>query len=146
MKLPRQRPVPQEPPKRVLTSAQQAFNESRKQESAALANLSDGNFFFGFQFTSRERRDAFLKAVGWWPYLEQESGLFLDGVMLARDLDVELTTLAPPPTRNRLDQKYMNLVGDMTQIENIIGDDLPLDLELENIPDEDDDPQGQEEN
>lgn len=85
-----------------------AFLRSKSREDERYADAMDGEFFLALIFQSKCQRDEFVQKVGWGHLLDDT---FIDGIKLARHLDVTLETESFHVPKFKIDKDYAKLAG-----------------------------------
>lgn len=85
-----------------LDEAARGFRDRQKTEAKRLTAVTDSEYWFAVCFTTREQKEAFLKALH-WDLATGGDDKYLDGVALAQKIGVVLPPAAlhavPPPAK-----------------------------------------------
>lgn len=79
--------------------------EARERQAAAVDLANETEFWFAMYFQTREQKDAFLKAVKWFEMGDK----YLDGLLVAKEMGVELPPRQAPYKVGRIDKKLAAL-------------------------------------
>ncbi len=79
--------------------------EARERQAAAVDLANETEFWFAMYFQTREQKDAFLKAVKWFEMGDK----YLDGLLVAKEMGVELPPRPAPYKVGRIDKKLAAL-------------------------------------
>lgn len=95
--------------KEELSATLTAFKDRAKQEQKRFELATDSEFWFAVGFQSRDQKEAFLKALEWLKYGDK----YLDGTLIARQMDIEIPQVRLSNVKNKRDKKLAPLVRKM---------------------------------
>jgi hypothetical protein len=73
------------------------------QESERFNDATDSSFYCSLVFQTSEQREAFVEAMKWIDYCDDEDPCYIDGVSVARSMGIALP--ATPPVRQQQTRK-----------------------------------------
>ena len=93
---------------KVIAEEFAAIHEGRRKQAVSIELANDTEYWFAMYFQTRDQKEAFLKAMGWF----ERGDKYLDGTAVAKKLGIELPPRPAPYKVGRLDKKLFDLTDD----------------------------------
>jgi hypothetical protein len=93
----------------------EGFRQRAKNEEQRIYEATDSEYWFCICFQIREQKEEFLRKLGWYEMGDK----YLDGVLLAERLGIQLTTPTPPIRQIKFDKSYTEFAMTLEELEAV---------------------------